>query len=73
MKKTSLLASVAVLLGSLLFACGGGGGGGSSSSSNTSSTSSTGISSTYTSSGSIGEVLDYTINTAVILPPILTE
>lgn len=65
MKKTSLLASVAVLLGSLLFACGGGGGGGSSSSSNTSSTSSTGISSTYTSSGSIGEVLDYTINTAV--------
>jgi hypothetical protein len=42
----------------LLVACGGGGGGGSSSSSGT----------TYTSSGSVGEVLNFTVNTTVSPP-----
>ena len=58
--KNKLNLILALVITSFLSACGGGG-----SSSSTSSTSATGISSTYTSSGSIGEVLDYTINTTV--------
>lgn len=48
----------------VLSACGGGGGSSSSSSSTTSSSSAT----TYTSSGSVGEVLNFTIDTAASPP-----
>lgn len=57
----SLLSFISTLL---LTACGGGGGGGSS----TSSSSSSGTSTTYTSSGSVGEVLNFTVNTTVSPP-----
>ena len=54
---------VAIFSTLILAACGGGGGGGSSSSSTSS-----GTSTTYTSSGSVGEVLNFTINTTASPP-----
>jgi len=53
-----------LIIGMALVSCGGGGGGGGSSSTSTS----TGSSTTYTASGSVGEVLNFTINTAVSPP-----
>jgi hypothetical protein len=50
----------------ILAACGGGGGSSSSTSSTPSSTS--GTTTTYTSSGSVGEVLNFTVNTTVSPP-----
>ena len=51
-----------LIIGMALVSCGGGGGGSSSTST------STGSSTTYTASGSVGEVLNFTINTAVSPP-----